>query len=480
MLQHCTIHLLPWALLVTVPWMLTGCDDELPAPPSDIVIPDVCTLLCDDEDVTTTPDPGPPQVDTVRIDKDQCDLDWSFVNVSGGAPSHPLVDDTGIATIVAGSTLTRVTPDGTNATATCTAPFTSPGEILSTPAQARTGVFFLGTLSGKLLSVSAQCESRWNTSLDLYASACKLNSTSPLCNAEGAEIREAPALHNDDTIFVLDTRPALHRINDLGTQGDYKWPHLTEDTESLPDAAPIYVGTSDPFVAFPTRKTVVAVNATGSRRWLYKEPLDSDTNQMVVSPLAVDSDGAVLFVVGDVKADHFENLYLVKLLPNGTPSKAAIVAPGYPIAFPSVISLDTVHGLALGSDNSVYVGMALNGLMRMSAQGDVLWKFIGDEESLRVSSVPAVADDGSVFITAEPHLVYGIDKDGNRIFRYEPPAGGELETTSPVIRNDGSILVHLGTELKSWSCPNVTGLAASSWPRYQRNNRNGGNLQESE
>jgi hypothetical protein len=201
---------------------------------------------------------------------------------------------------------------------------------------------------------------------------------------------------------------------------------------------------------------------------------------MITSPLAVDSDGAVIFAVGDVKADHFENLYLVKLLSDGTPSKSAIVAPGYPIPFPSIITLDTVHGLALGSDDSVYVGMALNGLMRMSATGEVLWKFIGDEESLRVSSVPTVADNGSVFITAEPHFIYGVDKDGNRIFRYEPPAGGELETTSPVIRNDGKILVNLGTELKAWSCPNVTGLAASSWPRYQRNNRNGGNLQESE
>ena len=122
---------------------------------------------------------------------------------------------------------------------------------------------------------------------------------------------------------------------------------------------------------------------------------------MITSPLAVDSDGAVIFAVGDVKADHFENLYLVKLLSDGTPSKSAIVAPGYPIPFPSIITLDTVHGLALGSDDSVYVGMALNGLMRMSATGEVLWKFIGDEESLRVSSAPTVADNGSVFITAD-------------------------------------------------------------------------------
>ena len=42
-------------------------------------------------------------------------------------------------------------------------------------------------------------------------------------------------------------------------------PHLTEDTDAL--LARVYVGAST-FVVFPTRRTVVAVNTSGSRRWL--------------------------------------------------------------------------------------------------------------------------------------------------------------------------------------------------------------------
>ena len=117
---------------------------------------------------------------------------------------------------------------------------------------------------------------------------------------------------------------------------------------------------------------------------------------------------------------------------------------------------------------------------KLDPDGNILWKFIGDAESLRVTSVPAIANDGSVFLTAEPHFVYGVNSDGHRIFRYEPAAGGELTTTSPAISGNGTILVHLGTELKAYSCPEVSGLAVSSWPRYQRNNRNTGNLQHAE
>jgi len=131
----------------------------------------------------------------------------------------------------------------------------------------------------------------------------------------------------------------------------------------------------------------------------------------------------------------------------------------------------------IGPNESIYLAMAANGVMKLDPQGNILWKFIGDAESLRVTSVPSIADDGSVFLTAEPHFVYGVDGLGNRIFRYAPPEGGELETTSPAISKTGTVLVHVGTELKAWTCPGVSSLAVSSWPRYQRNNRNSGNLQ---
>ena len=455
--------------------LLAGaCDEGLPTAsdlgkPATVDAPDV-VLPVDSE----------PVIDVSDQPKNQCDVTWSYVMPESGIASQPVVDAEGRTLIAAGNTLRRVAADGSN-DADCAPPFVAPGEALGSPSLAANGAAFVGTGSGKLFGVSRQCKAKWGAPVDLWASACAKFKTPQYCDRTAKPVREAPALLGDRTIFVLDATPAIHRIDDLGAQPDYQWPFLTQDTEPLPGATPVIAGgdVTTAFVAFPTRRTVVAMDVTGSRRWEFSEFLDPPEGapiREITSPLALTADGSVVFAAGEPDGDSYKNLAIYQLKATSNNGKVAEVVSGFPR--PLGLQQDAVRGIAVTPSNELVLAMAGNGVIRLDAQGEILWKFIGDAESLRATSVPTLGKDGSIFVTAEPRSVYGIDPDGHRVFRYESPGAGILDTTSPAISDTGMVLVHFGSELKAYTCTQTHGLAVSSFPRYQRNNRSSGRLEE--
>jgi hypothetical protein len=292
-------------------------------------------------------------------------------------------------------------------------------------------------------------------------------------------------LNGGDEVYVLDERPSLHRLLDLPTGPHHEWWHFAADDPS-PTANTVFVGGDDPFLAFPTRKTVVAVQASGSSRWVWKELKNEPAvDWEITTSMAVTSAGKLLFVVGEVQGDSHTNLKLYRLL-GTSPDKEGRIDEGFPKALGCKIGApagckglpqDTPAGLAVGTDESIYVATSAHGVLKLDSAGNELWRFIGDEESMRVSAVPTVGDDGVMYFTGEPHFFYGVDTEGNRIHRFVVPSAGVLAGTSPAIRDDGAVLVHLGTSLYAFQCTS-TALSESAWPRYQRNNRSGGNLHE--
>ncbi len=452
---------------------LVACSESLPevpdtgppipdlfGPTEDVVIPD---------DTPVAPDSGPPPTN-------QCSEAWTYTMPESGTASHPIVDDENRAVIAAGDTLRRVLANGTNDPA-CT-PFRQPGDELGTPALSATGTLYVGGRSGRMFAVSRQCAGTWASPPVLRELACASaqgEAKVRFCTAGEGAIREAPALL-DGALFVVDATPALYRLNDVGAQAEFVWSHLSVDNQPLAGSAPVIAGGDVPFVAFATLQTVVAVDTTGGRRWSFEELLAGEP-RVLTGPLAVTKEGDLLLVTGRPNGDAFDDLLLYRLRAT-SPDKKARVAPGFPKAIPIVS--DAVRGMAVAPDESIVLAMAGNGVVRLDPSGALLWKFIGDAESLRATSVPTLGDDGSIFVTAEPRFVYGVSGDGRLVFRYESPGEGVKTTTSPAIRPDGTVLVHFGSELKAYACTETSGLATSSWPRYQRNNRNTGNLGEPE
>lgn len=466
------LALLP--LLLAVPCgllLLSSCDDgplgkELDEGPQGNL--EVLQEQDEGVEVEDTEDDVP---DTTPPPKDQCDLLWAFERPEGGVPRHPIVDTAKISTIAAGDTLRRVSPSGGESD-TCDEPYRlkTPGEKLGSPTQTVKGTFFVGTTHGRVVAINKKCATRWE--LDLAKSVCEKHGKG--CESP-APIRQAPSLAGEKDLFILDDRPALHHVEDLATGPNHAWTHFVSD-ERRDQAAPVYIGGDDPFVAFPTHRTVVAVQTTGSGRWIFdvfKE--DEASVREVTSTLAVTKDSKLLFVGGDLAGETYTNNKLYRLLPT-SPDKSARVDEGWPVDLD--LNLDTVAALVVGTNESIYAATLAHGVIKLDPDGKELWRFVGDEESLRVTAVPAIGDDGALYFTSEPHFFYAVDFDGNRIFRYQAPSGGELASTSPAIRNDGAILVHIGTQLRAYQCKSG-GLAVSSWPRYQRNNRNGGNVSES-
>ncbi len=449
---------------------LACCDDQVAVDP-DVEEEDVCGIIdCEeDTDVEEVEEEVEDEVEEV-VDPNQCDLEWSFKRPEGGVPSHPLVSDEDVTTITAGSTLRRLGPTGTDI-ADCSTPFSLPGEMLGTPSQDGNGRFWMGTSSGKLVRVNRKC-GLVDEAIDIEAACAKAACNDLIADGTPHPVRQAPAM-GGDAVYVLDEQPVLHKFS---SDGDHLGFFISTD-EDRRGAAPVFVtppGGQEAFAAFPTRQSVVAVKASNHAGLWTWDDLDTEADPPweITTPLAVTSEGKLVFVAAETVGDTHQDHKLYRLTPAGSPPNGQ-VDDGFPIAldFP----LDTFHGLVIGADESIYAATRSHGVAKFDPDGNEVWRFIGQEESLRVTTVPTLGDDGALYFTAEPHFVYGVDKDGKPIFRHE--ATGELESTGPAIRSDGAVIVHFGTEVMAWRCP-TAGLATSSWPRYQRNNRNSGNLSE--
>ena len=289
-----------------------ACDDELPPPPEDTKPIDYDGLFASD-DGTPPPEIIDTSPDTPPVSKDQCDLAWAFERPEGGLPSHPLVDPNGVVAIAAGDTLRRIDLNGQEASV-CDEPFRAPGETLGTPSQNKDGSFLVGTGSGKLLSIDRKCNERWK--VDINEEFGKLY---PDFQGSNSGIWQAPAWNgesgSDAIAFVLDERPVLHQVRDLGTAYEYRAPYILGD-ERLRGGAPVYVGGDNPFVVVPTQRTVTAVKVSGSLLWSFTDfKEDQAVERHITSTLALTSDRRILFVGGEAAGDSYKNLMLYRVLP---------------------------------------------------------------------------------------------------------------------------------------------------------------------
>jgi len=425
-----------------------GCPSDTPPAPVDAPFPD----FGDKEVPTIDGSDGQPSDSVVES---SCILQWSFERTEGGIPSSPVITSDGVAAVTAGDTFRRIRADGQEE---CTLIVDS--SHLGNPSQNKPGTYFMGTATGDVVAITKNCEVKWKTTLD---------------NAEAHAVRQAPALKGDDVLFVLDEKPSLHKLSDLGAHAIEDWSFVVFD-ESVPSASPAYAGGETPFVVFASLTKITAVHATGSKRWAYDvTSLSKEEGWEVTSTIALTTHGDVISAVGLRQGDSHNNNQLIRLQADPTPGGDPVVMPGWPK--PLDLPLDTVNGVVIGADNSLYLTTTGHGILRLDSNGNELWRFVGQSESLRIEAVPTLGDDGSAYFVAEPHFFYSVNTAGKQLFRYEAPKGGDLASTAPAIHTNGRVLVHLGTQVLAYTCT-AGGPAFSSWPRYQRNNRASGNVTE--
>ncbi len=392
---------------------------------------------------------------------DQCKEVWRFQLPEGGAAQNPVVHKDGTITAVSAVALQHVTPTGQEV---CPTPFTLTGELFGSPALSTEGTAYLGTQSGKLVAVDKKCQAKWKQTVVVSA---------------GHAIREAPVVEGN-ALYVLDDVPVLRRIRDDGTQAlvPFDWEFKVKDS-AMSGANVVHSGGGEPWVAFPSRTQVSAVRTSGAKHWQLDvtNPAhvpDAAAGREVTSTLALTRDREVLFIVGTRIGDRFNDNRLHRVLPEPVAGSAASKS-----SYPKALDLPTDHvmSIVVAGDESIFLGTQGHGVVKLDAQGNQLWYFVGDQVSLHVRTVPAVGDDGAVYFTAEPQTFYGVNSDGDPIFR-TTPQGSELLGTSPNFGQNGTLYVQLGVSLFAYTCPSH-GLAVASWPRYQRNPRGAGRLDES-
>jgi hypothetical protein len=425
-----------------------GCPSDSPPASVDAPLPDF-----GDNDVPTIDGSDGQPFDDIA--ESSCIPEWSFERTEGGIPSSPVIASDGVAAVTAGDTFRRIRADGQE---DCT--LIVGGSHLGNPSQNKPGTYFMGTATGDVVAITKNCTMKWPIPFD---------------SGDTHAVRHAPALQGNDVLFVLDEKPSLHRLSDLGDHAIEDWSYVVLD-ESMPSASPAYAGGESPFVVFASLTQITAVQATGSKRWAYDvTSLSEEEGWEITSNIALTTHGDVVSAVGLRQGDAHSNNQLLRLQADPTPGGDSVIMPGWPK--PLALPLDTVNGVVIGADNSFYLTTAGHGILRLDSDGNELWRFVGESESLRIEAVPTLGDDGSAYFVSEPHFFYSVDTAGKQLFRYEAPKGGELASTAPAIHTDGRVLVHLGTQILAFTCT-AGGPAFSSWPRYQRNNRASGNVTE--
>jgi outer membrane protein assembly factor BamB len=334
----------------------------------------------------------------------------------------------------------------------------------------------------------------------------------------GRAIYSSPAVDGDDgTIYVGSDDQRLYALDPGGTE---KWSYQTYgavmSSPTLTSDGTIYVGSSD--------RRIYALDSAGHLIWLFI------TRNGVLSTPAIGFDGTIfvgsmndriyaLNPEGSVKW-WFESA--VDAFPSPTIGFGGCCGIVYVGAEFALHALDhalgseqwsfgadhsSVRSLALGSDQTIYVGSNDGRLYAISSDGSEAWSFdtggqvrssaaiasdgtiyVGSDDYKlyaldptgsmewsfetggRVRSSPAIAGDGTIYVGSDDHRFYAINPDGSEKWSFE--TGGEV-MSSPAIANDGTVYVGC-SDGKLYAFYGESPLATTPWPMFRHDTNHSG------
>jgi outer membrane protein assembly factor BamB len=192
-------------------------------------------------------------------------------------------------------------------------------------------------------------------------------------------IRSSPAIGPDGTVYVAG-RNHLYAVD---PRGRIRWTYETSDPaffQSSPAVASdgtIYIGGEDTFLH--------AINADGSRRWLFK------TNGRIRTSPSIGSDGTIYFGSFDGR------LYAVR--PDGTERwSLELIPPGRNIGIQSSASI--------GADGTIYV--VGDDAVAVDPGGSIRWRYPAGG-----SPTPILGADGTVYVGTT-----ALDAQGRLLWEY--------------------------------------------------------------
>jgi outer membrane protein assembly factor BamB len=331
----------------------------------------------------------------------------------------------------------------------------------------------------------------------------------------------SPVVGDDGTIYVLDAMGPLHAVDPGGTEDwSYPMPFISSavghSTPALGADGTIYAASN----------TLYAIHPDGTLDWSWTPTCSGDCsgilNNYVGSSPAVRADGSIIVAMNG----EF-------VLTSGGRADSAILAfdpTGTPLWMHFLEASTVVFSSpAIGADGAVYVGTesltgggGVNSVLALEPDGSERWRYVvpGDQT---VRSSPALAADGTVYVglksgpaAGEYARMLALDTTGSEAWRYDVTVTGADVYCSPAIGADGTIYFGAestdvyaldGSGVLLWSYSTVTGginwssaaiapdgtlyignnngelsaidtvslgLAASSWPRFHRDNRSTG------
>jgi outer membrane protein assembly factor BamB len=96
----------------------------------------------------------------------------------------------------------------------------------------------------------------------------------------------------------------------------------------------------------------------------------------------------------------------------------------------NIVSVES--GAAIANDGTIYFGSG--DTYALYPNGTLKWNYKTD----MIFSVPAIAADGTIYITSIDHYLYALHPNGNLKWKFNT---GEIVSASPVIANDGTIYI---------------------------------------
>jgi outer membrane protein assembly factor BamB len=219
----------------------------------------------------------------------------------------------------------------------------------------------------------------------------------------GGDIRTAPVVGSDGTIYVGSRDDKLHALYSNGT---LKWSYPTGDTVynlAIDADGTIYAGSRD--------KNLYAMYPNGTLKWSYPTG-----DQISYSSPAIDADGTIYVGSND------KNLYAI--YPNGTLKWSYLTGDRVGYSSP-----------AIDADGTIYVGSKDDKLHAIYPNGTLKWSYLTGGD---VYSSPVIGADGTIYVGSTDKKLYAVYPNGTLKWSYL--TGGDVRSSS-AIGSDGMIYV---------------------------------------
>ncbi len=223
-----------------------------------------------------------------------------------------------------------------------------------------------------------------------------------------------PVLDSDGTLYFGDYYGYVYALND---DGSLKW-RFDKGAFGTVTSAPT-IGDDGTVYVGNWDKFLYAINPDGNLKWKFNAGYFAS----ILGSCAVGSDGTIYFGTCDLTNDNKQVGIIFAVNPDGTEKWR--YQTGYYIS----------SSPAIADDGTIYIGSGDTYFYAINPDGSLKWRFkTGDY----IKGPPSIADDGTVYFGSYDGYLYAIFPDGTLRWKCEIGYGTE---SNPSMGSDGTIYV---------------------------------------